>query len=149
MNLLFKSNNYPDWGKDYFNNMWTTVSLCIPLVLQMCRIFYYLMVIVGIILASLVPKCSIIRYFRCHLGFCDIWRCHFDFFDIFGILAYWDSKVDIIRDQRFLSFGIFALSWCLLLGFHDAKMSKIPKKICQNQKRIESWLFTFNASSKL
>ena len=34
--------------------------------------FQYLMVIFGIILASLVSKCSIIRYIRCHLGFCDL-----------------------------------------------------------------------------
>ena len=123
------------------------------------------MVIFGIILASMVPKCSIIRYLRCHLGFYGILWCHFgifwsksrarialaslvynfchfgifDIFDIFGILASWDSKVDIIREQRCLEFGIFALSWCLLLSLMMLKCPKCQKKkSCQNQKMNES-----------
>ena len=117
----------------------------------MRRMFYYLMVIFGIILASLLPKCSIIRYLRWHLGFSDLLWCHFwhlliqkqvslaslvphfwnfGIFDIFGVLASWDSKVHIIRDQRCLGFGIFALSWCQLLGLMMPKCQK-----CQEDKK--------------
>ena len=134
----------------------------------MCRMFYYLMGFFLIFSASLVPKWSIIRYLRCHLGFCNLLWCHFGIywsksrhhqscfgifglfdswhlgiFDIFGILASWDSKVDIIRDQRCLGFGIFALLWCLLLGLMMPKCLKCQKcqdakKRCQNQKMNES-----------
>ena len=80
------------------------------------------------ILASFNPKAGITRVALASLV------SHFWHFDIFGILASWDLKVDIIRDQRCLGLGIFALSWCLLL---DLIMPKCPKR-CQNQKTIES-----------
>ena len=74
------------------------VWLYISLVLRMSRMFYYLMGFFCIILASLVPKCSIIRYLRCHLGFCDLLWCHF------GI--YWSKS----RHHQ-SCFGIFGLSF--------------------------------------
>ena len=120
----------------------------------MCTMFYYLMVIFGIILVSLVPNtaskdisdvtlASVISYYAFLASFdpkAGITRValasfvshfwHFGIFDIFILFASWDSKVDIIRYQRCLGFGIFALSWCLLVGLMMPKCQK-----CQNAKK--------------
>ena len=119
----------------------------------MFEMFCYLMVIFGIILASLVPKCSIISQmspwllWSLMMPFWHLliqkqvtlellwhhWSLIFGIFDIFGILASWDLKEDIIRDQRCLGFGIIALTWCLLLGPLMPKCQKCQKK--KNKKR--------------
>ena len=131
--------------------------------------FYYLMVFFGIILASLNPKRTIIRYLRCHLGLIsyngilasiDPKACitrvalaslvshfrHLGIFDIFGILASWDSKVHIIRDQRCLGFGIFVLSWCLILGLMMPKCPKCQKcKDAKKDAKTRKWMKAKNA----
>ena len=99
-----------------------------------CRNLFYI-IIIFVVFASLVPKYSIMRYLRCHLGFSGFgilvlfafflketgifW--HFGIF--FCILAFWpfwhlwhflifwhlEIKKDIIKDQSCHNFGIFAL----------------------------------------
>ena len=143
MNSLFKPNSYSYWGTEYFITLWITVSLYISLVIQMCRMFNYLMVIFGIILASLVPKdvtlASVISYgvilasFDAKAGITRValaslvsnfW--HFGIFGFFWHLASWDLKVGIIRDQMCLNFSSSTFSWWLLLGVMMPKCPKYP-----------------------
>ena len=122
-----------------------------------CRNFFY-MIIIFVVLASLLPKCGIMRYLRFHLGFSGFgilallalfkryWHFlafwHFGIF--FLILAFWlfwnlwhfwhlgilRSKKYIIKDQSCLDFGIFALSCCFLLNLIMPKCQRCQK--CQN-----------------
>ncbi len=100
-----------------------------------CRNFF-LQIIIFVVLASLVPKRSIMRYLRCHLGFSGfgilVLLAFFKgtgIFWPFGILAYFlhlgiltilaslafltfwhlEIKKDIIKYQSCLDFGIFSL----------------------------------------